>query len=154
MFKTSDYFNLLQQIELFFADSIEGKPVSQPLAPVNLRAKIDLELPMEGISLTDLQSEIASYLKHAVKTAHPAYFNQLWGGFSAPCFMGDMVSSVTNTSMYTYEVAPVATEIEKTIIAKMGKLVGFDDPEGQFTTGGSNGNLMAMAIARHRQFQQ
>ena len=31
----------------------------------------------------------------------------------------------------------------------MGQLVGFETPEGQFTTGGSNGNLMAMAIARH-----
>ena len=101
-------------------------------------------MPLEA-----LQIEIANYLTHAVKTAHPAYFNQLWGGFSAPCFMGDMVSSATNTSMYTYEVAPIATAIEKTLIAKMGSLVGFAAPEGQFTTGGSNGNLMAVAIARH-----
>ncbi|MBP0018069.1 MAG: aminotransferase class V-fold PLP-dependent enzyme [Cyanobacteria bacterium SBLK] len=150
MFKASDYFNVLQQIERFFVNSAAGKPVIQPLDPVDLRTKIDLDLPREGMSLIDLQSEITDYLTHAVKTAHPSYFNQLWGGFSAPCFMGDMVSSVANTSMYTYEVAPVATAIEKTLVAKMGKLVGFDNPEGQFTTGGSNGNLMAMAIARHQ----
>ena len=64
--------------------------------------------------------------------------------------MGEMLTRATNTSMYTYEVAPVATLIEKTLINKMGQLAGFSDPDGQFTTGGSNGNLMAMAIACHQ----
>ena len=150
MFKASDYVNLLQQLEQFFADSAPHKPVAQPLDPATLSDRLSLDLPIEGTSLEELQTDIANYLNNAVKTAHPAYFNQLWGGFSSPCFMGDMLGSATNTSMYTYEVAPVATLIEKTIIAKMGKLVGFSDPEGQFTTGGSNGNFMAMAIARHK----
>ena len=150
MFQASDYLKLLQQLEQFFADSTKDKPVAQPLEPGTFRDRLSLELSTEGKSLEDLQTDIANYLSNAVKTAHPAYFNQLWGGFTAPCFMGDILSSATNTSMYTYEVAPVATLIEKTLIAKMGKLAGFSDPEGQFTTGGSNGNLMAMAIARHQ----
>ncbi|NER21169.1 MAG: aminotransferase class V-fold PLP-dependent enzyme [Symploca sp. SIO1B1] len=150
MFRASDYSNLLQQIEQFFTDSANQKPIAKRLDPEILREQLSLDLPMEGKSLEQLQTDIAQYLTYGVKTAHPQYFNQLWGGFSSPCFMGDILTSATNTSMYTYEVAPVATLIEKTLVAKMGKLVGFSEPEGQFTTGGSNGNFMAMAIARHR----
>ncbi|MGD1865205.1 MAG: pyridoxal phosphate-dependent decarboxylase family protein [Phormidesmis sp.] len=125
---------------------------THPLNPAVLREKLPLALPAEGKPLQKLNDDITNYLSHAVKTAHPAYFNQLWGGFNAACFMGDVLTSATNTSMYTHEVAPVATLIEKTLIAKVGELIGFDNPEGQFTTGGSNGNLMALAIARHRAF--
>ena len=150
MFKASDYSNLLQQLEQFFADSANQKPIATCLDPGELRQQLPLDLPAEGKSLENLKTDIATYLAYAVKTAHPNYFNQLWGGFSTPCFMGDMLTSATNTSMYTYEVAPVATLIEKTLIAKMASLVGFSESEGQFTTGGSNGNLMAMAMARHQ----
>ncbi|MEO1387110.1 MAG: aminotransferase class V-fold PLP-dependent enzyme [Cyanobacteria bacterium J06634_6] len=160
MFQTSDYLNLLQQLEQFFQDSTSQKTMrapfhgegTNPLSPAVLRQKLPLALPTEGKPLQALNEDIASYLSHAVKTAHPAYFNQLWGGFNAACFMGDVLTSATNTSMYTHEVAPVATLIEKTLIAKVGELIGFDNPEGQFTTGGSNGNLMAITIARHRAF--
>jgi glutamate/tyrosine decarboxylase-like PLP-dependent enzyme len=51
--------------------------------------------------------------------------------------------------MYTYEVAPVATLIEKELIQRLGHISGFENPEGLFVTGGSNGNLQAMMIARN-----
>ena len=158
MFHASDYADLLGQLEQFFADSHAQQPIAQPLDPNELRDRLSLDEftngPTGGKSLAELHTDINHYLTYSVKTAHPQYFNQLWGGFNASCFMGDLLTSATNTSMYTYEVAPVATLIEKTLIAKMGKLVGFDHPEGQFTTGGSNGNLMAMAIARHHAVPQ
>jgi len=148
-FKAADYEVLLQEIEHFFADAAQQKAITSSLTPDQLEAQLELALPDQGESFEALQTSIHGYLQYAVKTAHPAYFNQLWGGFDPTCFMGDMLTSATNTSMYTHEVAPVATLIEKTLIAKMGSLVGFANPEGQFTTGGSNGNLMALAIARH-----
>ena len=151
MFHASDYTDLLGQLEQFFADA--QKPIAHPLDPNELRDRLSLDEftdgPIDGRPAAELRTDIADYLTYSVRTAHPQYFNQLWGGFNASCFMGDLLTSATNTSMYTYEVAPVATLVEKTLIAKMGKLVGFENPDGQFTTGGSNGNLMAMAIARH-----
>ncbi|MEL6469090.1 MAG: aminotransferase class V-fold PLP-dependent enzyme [Cyanobacteria bacterium J06623_4] len=155
MFKASDYLSLLQQLEQFFEQSASGDAVCNALSPDQLRERLPITLPAEGKPLQALNAEIANYLSHAVKTAHPAYFNQLWGGFNGACFLGEMLTSATNTSMYTHEVAPVATLIEKALVAKFRKLVGFTHAEeqfteGQFTTGGSNGNLMALAMARHR----
>lgn len=150
MFEVSDYLHLLHQLEQHFINSVSLKPVANPVTLGDLQEQLSLDLIADGKPLNELYTDIQTYLDHAVKTGHPRYFNQLWGGFSAPCFMGDMLTSATNTSMYTYEVAPVATLIEKTLISKLGQLVGFSKPEGQFTTGGSNGNFMAMAMARHR----
>ena len=43
-------------------------------------------------------------------------------------FLGDVVTSTTNTSMYTYEVAPLATLMELKLIDKMRCLVGYTTP--------------------------
>ncbi|MEM9534091.1 MAG: aminotransferase class V-fold PLP-dependent enzyme [Cyanobacteria bacterium P01_E01_bin.45] len=152
MFQASLYVNTLKAIENYFACSSDRMPVTGCLNPVDLAQAIDVSLPIEGESLETLHQHVSAYLQSAVKTAHPGYFNQLWGGFQPASFMGEMLATAANTSMYTLEVAPVATAIERTLIAKFGQLVGFESPDGQFTTGGSNGNLMAMAIALHRAF--
>jgi len=126
MFQSSDYLDLLKQLEQFFSDSANREQVTRSLSPAELKARLSLSLPTEGKPLSALGEDVARYLSYAVKTAHPGYFNQLWGGFQAACFMGDMLTSATNTSMYTHEVAPVATLIEKTLVAKFCELAGFE----------------------------
>ena len=125
-------------------------PVTHHLPPDELRQKIDLSLPTEGCSLDELYGKIEQYLSYSVRTGHPQFFNQLWSGFSFPGLLGELFASLTNTSMYTYEVAPVATLMETECINKMGTICGFKKPEGLLLSGGSNGNLQAMMIARNR----
>jgi len=125
-------------------------PVTHHLPPDELRQKIDLSLPEEGCSLEVLYGIIEQYLDFSVRTGHPQFFNQLWSGFSFPGFLGELFTSLTNTSMYTYEVAPVATLMETECIKKMGAICGFKKPEGLLLSGGSNGTLQAMMIARNR----
>ena len=50
--------------------------------------------------------------------------------------------------MYTYEIAPIATLIESTILKRMAELADFGTSQGTLTTGGSNGNLLGMLCAR------
>jgi glutamate/tyrosine decarboxylase-like PLP-dependent enzyme len=52
--------------------------------------------------------------------------------------------------MYTYELSPIATVIEQTIVKRMCQMVGFPDGFGTFTTGGSNGNMLGMLCAREQ----
>lgn len=127
-------------------------PVTKYLYPHEIREKIDLAISKEGCSIDDLYKAIQDYLETSVRTGHKQYFNQLWAGYTLPGLLGDIFTSLTNTSMYTYEVAPVATLIERFLVEKMGHIVGFKKPEGIFVTGGSHGNLMAMMIARNNAF--
>jgi len=128
-------------------------PVIDYKSPVDLQAELNLNIPEVGRSNSGIIDEINSYLKHAVKTSNPAYLNQLFGGFGFPGFVGEIITALTNTSMYTYEVAPVATLLEKALLEKMISFTEWGSGDGIFTSGGSNSNLYAMILARNSMFR-
>ncbi len=126
------------------------QPVVRYLSADALKEEIDLTLPGEGVSGDALIKDIETYLKYSVDTDNRQFVNQLYGGINFPAFVGEIITALTNTSMYTYEVAPVATLIEMALIGKLNKMVGFDSGDGTFLTGGSNANLVAMFSARNK----
>ncbi|WP_372642741.1 hypothetical protein [Ancylomarina sp.] len=62
-----------------------------------------------------------------MKTRNKQFLNQLYSGFNFPAFIGEVFSVLANTSMYTYEVAPVATRIETEMIQLMNSYAGCND---------------------------
>jgi len=127
-------------------------PVARALPPEELAQRLQLEIPAEGRSLDELLRDAESVLQYSVKTGHPRFFNQLFGGHDPAAVLGEWLTALVNTSMYTYEAAPVATLMERALIERMNRLVGFADGEGVFAPGGSISNLMAVIAARHRAF--
>jgi len=124
--------------------------VFQYQTPASLTSLVDFSISKEGIDQMTFDSLVDQYLTYAVKTGNPQFFNQLYAGFNLPGFLGEVLTAATNTSMYTYEVAPIATLIEKEMIALMNRYAGYDEGDGVFLTGGSNANLVAMFSARNR----
>ena len=108
----------------------------------------DLALPLEGKGVQAVLDDIDEFLRQCVKTNRPEFMNPLWGGLNLAGFSGDVIAALTNQSMYTYELSPIATLIEKEIIHRMMEIVGFADGFGTMTTGGSNGNMLGMLCAR------
>ena len=138
-------------IEEYLQKSADSEtPVVEYRDPGELQDLIDFELPEEGVSEAALMDLVESYLKYSVRTGHPQFLNQLYQGFNLPGFVGEVISALTNTSMYTYEVAPVATLIEQEMISKMCSALGFDSSEGIFLPGGSNANMTALLVARNQ----
>ena len=113
-----------------------------------MRRTLDVQLPLQGHGLDAVLDDLDTFIANSVKTHRPEFMNPLWGGLSLPAFAGEVVASLTNNSMYTYELSPLATVIEQTIIQRMSQMVGFPDGFGTFTTGGSNGNMLGMLCAR------
>lgn len=118
--------------------------------PLELENKLDLKIPEESNNYEGLFSDIESYLNYSVKTGHKQFLNQLYSGQNIPALIGEFITALTNTSMYTFEVAPMATLIEKELIKKMCGIVGFTNGGGTFATGGSNANMLAMMSARNK----
>lgn len=148
----SEIFGLILR---WIQESHQGEtPVLDYHSPMELQSKFDFTLQEEGGGNRLMLEEIKSYLKYSVKTANPAYLNQLFGGFSFPGFVGEVITALANTSMYTYEVAPVATIMEKKLIDKMISYTGWSDGEGIFASGGSQSNLYALLLARNSTFPQ
>ena len=131
-----------------------GTAVHEHLNVGELQEKFDFSLPAAGVPVDDLLPLIDSYLQYSVRTGHPQFHNQLWSGFSLPGFLGDVVTGVANTSIYTYEVAPVATLMELKLIERMNSFLGFAGGEGTFCPGGSYANMLGMLCARDRAFPE
>lgn len=119
-------------------------------SPAELHELMDLNIPQKGVKDDAFISLMDDYLKYAVNTGHKQFLNQLYAGFNLPAFIGELITALTNTSMYTYEVAPVASLIETEMIRLMNQYSGYTNGDGIFVSGGSNANLLAMFSARNR----
>ena len=124
------------------------------LAPQSTPKQVKALLPelgdfADGHSSQALLQLVQTYLDASVNTHHSHFMNQLWSGFSLPGYLGEALGAATNTSMYTFEVAPLATMIEKQIISQCQQLVGYPEAEGTLVPGASYGNMMALLLARN-----
>ena len=75
------------------------------LPPNSLRKITDLKLPLEGRGINAVLDDIDEYLRLCVKTNRAGFMNPLWGGLSLSGFAGEIIANLSNTSMYTYELA-------------------------------------------------
>ncbi len=118
--------------------------------PSELQAIIDFPVAEQGVTENEFLDLLDKYLEYSVRTGNKQFLNQLYSGFNFPAFMGEILTTLANTSMYTYEVAPVATLIENEMIHLMNSYAGYTLGDGVFVSGGSNANLVAMFSARNR----
>lgn len=143
-FITSICDRVVQYIE---AGDAPGKIVTA-VPHESRKRSADLRLPVEGRGREAVLDDIDDYLRACVKTHRAEFMNPLWGGINLAGFAGEIIASLTNTSMYTYELAPLATLIEQAILRRMAEIIGFPDGAGTLTTGGSSGNMHGMLCAR------
>ncbi len=129
-------------------------PVVDFKMPPALAQEIDFPIAAEGVSESEFLKLLDQYLAFSVRTGSKQFLNQLYSGFNLPAFIGEVFSTLANTSMYTYEVAPVATMIESEMIKLMNSYAGYHNGDGVFLSGGSNANLVAMFSARNRVFPE
>ena len=152
---TSSIYTELASVMSRYSDArVQGKVVDyHDYATLKNKLK-NLPVKAGSQSWDDIWTTVDAYLAHSVKTAHPQYFNQLWAGQSEPSLVGGAIEALANTSMYTYEVAPVATLIENEMLEKFKQIFGFQSGEAQVTTGGSNSNYLALLLALHKKFPE
>lgn len=113
--------------------------------------------------MLELFSRIHEY---SVDTSHPYFFNQLWGTLDPIALAAELIALCANTSVATFEIAPVFTMIEREVLEQLGHIIfgGKNDEaiesehldeegehmyDGQMQPGGSLSNLTALHVARH-----
>ena len=123
--------------------------VAQPLTAPELEQTIDVSLSNSGSSDEVLEQALMDYLEYSPKSSHPEYYKLLYSGVNKEALLGDWVTSLSNSTMHTFQVGPVATLMELELIKQWNKLVGFDHGEGVMVSGGSQANIVGMMLARH-----
>eukprot|EP00794_Sanderia_malayensis_P003132 gene3132-3600_t len=126
----------------------ESKVVKFKL-PNELIKEVNPDLNDGPASLEELIQITRKTLEYSVKAGHPRFFNQLFAGLDITGLMAQWVTAATNTSMYTYEMAPVFLLMERSVLERFRELVGFTKCDGLLFPGGSLTNLQAMNIARY-----
>ena len=115
----------------------------------SLEKKFDASIGKKGVVEEELLSSVQKYMQYCVRTFHPQFWGTLRAGYNIPSLVGEILADITNTSMSTYGGSPIATLIENKLIKKMTAIVGFNDGDGIFVTGGTQANLVAVLSARN-----
>jgi len=139
--------SVLQQIVAQLASERAVAPAS---SAAQLEAALDLSLTEQGSDVEQLVSAAKAYLDYNPDVSQVAFFKLLYSGLNAPALLGDWITSLSNATMHTYQVSPVATLMELELIRQWNRLVGFDKGDGVMVSGGSQANLIAMLLARHQ----
>lgn len=155
---TQEQFEIWNQLaklmqEYFAQNSNADTKVVDYQNAKELEKTLNLSIEETGLDSNKLLEEVKTYLKYSVRTTHPQFNNQLYGGFNFEALIGEIVSTITNTSMATFEISPVATLMEMKLVDELSKLAGFKNGSGIMVTGGSNANMMAIHCARSKKFE-
>ncbi|MCU4173671.1 pyridoxal phosphate-dependent decarboxylase family protein [Carboxylicivirga sp. N1Y90] len=139
-----------EKIRTYIRNNNNSDSIVKFKKPSELNTLIGVQVEEQNVTENEFLDLIDKYLDYSVKTGNKQFLNQLYSGFNFPAFIGEVFSALANTSMYTYEVAPVATVIETEMVRLMNSYAGYKNGDGIFVSGGSNANLIAMFSARNR----
>jgi glutamate/tyrosine decarboxylase-like PLP-dependent enzyme len=146
---TEAFINEIANRLVHYIDSKDqNERVNPAQSAASLKRVLDVAVPLEGLGMDTVLDDLDTFIANSVKTHRAEFMNPLWGGLSLPALAGEIIASATNNSMYTFELSPIATLIEQTVLKRMCEIVGFADGFGTLTTGGSNGNMIGMLCAR------
>ncbi len=149
-----DYSIIKNKIIKFINSGIgRNEVIRQDKQPEELLKEFDFSINKEGESQEEICSIIDQIIQSSVNTNHPLFMNQMYGKQNPMSIYGDLLTTLLNTSMYTYEVAPMMTLIEKECISKLSKTVWNNAGDGVFTPGGSISNMMGIMLARNNKLE-
>ncbi|KAL1128838.1 hypothetical protein AAG570_013372 [Ranatra chinensis] len=122
--------------------------------PDELKEVLDLEVRRSGSSHETILQLVKQVINYSVTIGHPYFLNQLFSSVDPYGLAGQWLGDVLNPSVYTYEVAPVFTLMEETVLAAMRNILGYTGGDGIFCPGGSIANGYAINCARYHKFPQ
>lgn len=149
---------LLLQVTQFISDYIkqtkrQDKPVITFYQPEQLVQHLDLSVAEDG-STKNIIEHLDEIFSYSTNTQHALFFNQLYAGADIYGIIAEQCLAVVNTSMATYEIAPVFTLMETTIFKTIAELIGRDSYDALMLPGGSLSNQYAIQLARYRRFPE
>lgn len=129
------------------ASKLREKRLANPLSPKELKEQVDLALE-ESQTSTSVKKIIDNVFANSINTQNPRFLNQLFGGSTEESWLAELMTAILNTSMATYEIAPLATLMEHEVLQAINKEVKFESHKGLFVPGGSYANMLGINCAR------
>ncbi|RXG73515.1 Cysteine sulfinic acid decarboxylase [Armadillidium vulgare] len=146
--------DLTLQEKLTTKDDEERKVVNFK-HPHELQKILPLSINYSGCqSIEEIENILQQFVRYSVKTSHPHFYNQLFGGVDEVGLSAAWLLEALNTNVYTFEAAPVFVVLEHYMIQQLCRFFGWDGGDGIFSPGGSISNMYSIAMARHYKYPE
>jgi glutamate/tyrosine decarboxylase-like PLP-dependent enzyme len=126
-------------------------PVATGETPADVRAALgDGPLPEHGAPAADLIREATQLvLGHATHIGHPRFWAYVCGSQAPIGALADLLAAAANPNVAAWQLAPMATEIERQTVRWLAELIGYPgEAGGLLVSGGNMANFVAFAAAR------
>ncbi len=135
-----------------YLQRVGGLAVSARVEPGEVRAKLPPSAPEHGepfeAMLRDLDDLILPGLTH---WNHPRFFAWFANTGSEPGVLAELLIAALNVNAFTWLSSPAATELEVTVMAWLGQLLGLPSGwHGHIEDTASTATIAALAAARTR----
>lgn len=147
----AEFTDALHQTTEIAAEALYGaQHHAAPLTAATPELDINLETPAR--SLEDALTELREiWLDRAVFYHHPRYLSHLNCPIATPAVAAEVLATSLNTAVESWDQAGSAADIEQRLIRWISNALGLPaSANGVFTSGGSQSNLQALAIARNK----
>jgi L-2,4-diaminobutyrate decarboxylase len=121
-----------------------------------LVSAVDLERPLGDLGAV-VEETRRLYLDHAVHFHAPGYMAHLNCPVAIPAVAAEALTAAVNTAVETWDQSTTATLVEQRIVDWTAARIGFPaagEPDGVFTTGGTQSNLQALFTAREERLSR
>ena len=127
-----------------YLDDLESRPVTEPVAPGDVRAKLPDSAPQRpepfSAMLADLDDVVVPGLTH---WQHPHWFSFFPAMSSPPAVLGELAAAGLGVQGMLWSTSPAVTEIESHVLDWLVDLTGV--PQAWKTTGPGGGVLQMSA---------
>jgi len=111
------------------------------------------KIPSQGIPEAELLTQLKDIIQQSMNAAHPGYIGHMDSIPSTASMLGDLVAGAINNNMLSVEMSPVLSRLEPLLLKEIAGIFGLPETAGGvLVSGGSLGNLQAIAVARNSHF--
>ena len=131
-------------------------PVSSPVSPREVRQAVESGFDFgKPVPLPALTKQVIDLLRrYAIHVTHPRYFGLFNPSVPAASVVADASVALYNPQLAAWSHSPAANEIERLTLRYFAQSIGFDPDAAaaNFTSGGLEANLSALAVALGHRF--
>lgn len=141
---------LVEELGAHF-ESLSQKPVSPGESPGQIRAALGAyPLPEDGQSADGVLRKAADLLmEHSLFTGHPRFWGYIIGAGTQIGALSDMLAATINPNVSGWNLAPMATEMERQAIQWISEFIGYpSNAGGILVSGGAMANYVGFLVAR------
>ena len=140
---------LIDRLSDYLEDALSGRDM--PVLPWNDPDKLAGIFSFEsgGGANESLDNYFKRIIEHSIHIHHPNYIGHQVTSPLPVAVLAQFCTTLLNNGAAIYEMGPVNMAMERNVVERFGKLIGYQTGfDGIFTHGGTAGNLTGMLAAR------